>query len=356
MRRNLRETLGNSPIPKPPIAADDSAPTGARVPNELRLGLPLPIRPTAGHIVAGVVLSVLVALVYRRISAGLFWGSEDYRTHLLFAEEVFKTHRLVMPHFLFHLLTAGLYASHLVPSFIFAGRLVILCSYALTSLTTYYLFWAVFRESRIGTPPILFLAGAATLLAEPITLQTMYILGYLWPEPYQIPTATLMKPFALTSFACTAWYLVGRLRNNISLTAIFGIATIAGSLSKPNFLICLLPASAVLLFWPLVRRFPTIFSGLLPGLFVPGAAVLGWQFYQSFSGRYSSVTYHGSVVWAPFKVMAHYATGILPKFLLIQHSVSPRAISANSTVLLLYSAQDGTAIYWTILPSTGGRY
>jgi hypothetical protein len=307
---------GNGPIPPLQIAAGDSTRGGVLVPTEPRPGLPLLVRPSTGHLAAAAALSILVALVYGRISAGLFWGSEDYRTHLVFAEELFKMRRIVMPHFLFHLLTAGLYASHLVPSFIFAGRLVILCSYVLIALTTYYLLWGVFRNSRIGTPSILFLAGAATLLAEPITLHGMYTLGYLWPEPYQIPTATLMKPFALVSFACTVWYLFGRRRIDISLIAVFATATIAGTLSKPSFLICLLPASVLLLLLRWARGLPTSFTGLLAGLYVPGAAVLAWQFYQSFSGQSSSVAYHDSIVWAPFKVMAHYATGLLSKFLL----------------------------------------
>ena len=96
----------------------------------------------------------------------MFTGSPDYRAHLGIAKGLDETGRPGVPHFLFHALIAALFANHLAPSLTFAGRLVVVVCYILTSLTMFLLLWAVFRNSRIGRPWILFLAGLATRLAH----------------------------------------------------------------------------------------------------------------------------------------------------------------------------------------------
>jgi hypothetical protein len=55
---------------------------------------------------------------------------------------------------------------------------------------------------------------------------------------------------------------------------------------------------------------------LLAGFCLPTAAVLGWQYYQTYSGHVGLVAYRDSIIWAPLKVMLHYTTGLLQKFLL----------------------------------------
>jgi hypothetical protein len=278
-------------------------------PTELVPGFTALARPTAGHLVAAALLSLLIAAIYGIIAWGNFISSTGFQGHIKFAQRLYETGRIPVPHFLFHALTAALFATHLVPSLLFAGRFVVVGCYVLIAQVTYALFWTVFRDSRIGRPSILFLAGLATLLAEPITQSRAYAMGFLWPEPYEIPTSTVLKPFALASFACTAWYLFRRCRIDLRLVILFAFATLAGSLSKPSFIICLLPASAFLLIYRLGRGLPVSLTALLAGLYLPAAIILGWQFYKTYSGYATNDMYHDSLMWAPFKFMVAWATG-----------------------------------------------
>lgn len=283
---------------------------------KLQPGLPLFGRPTAGHIAAAAALAILIAGIYGAIAWGLFTGDGDFRAHIDYAKVLYDTGRPPVPHFLLHALIAGLFGAHLAPSLVSAGRIVLLSSYVLTALLMYGLLWILFQKSGLGSPVTLFLAGLAILLAEPISRSHAYQLGYFWPEPYAIPTSALLKPFALAGFACTAWYLSRRCRIDGRLAVIFALATAAGSLSKPSFLICVAPATALLLVYRLALRLPTSPKGLLAGLYLPAAAVLGWQFYQTYSGHGTNAVYHDAIAWAPFKFMNYYATGLLSKFLL----------------------------------------
>jgi hypothetical protein len=246
----------------------------------------------------------------------MFIGSPDFATHIVIAQRLYDTGHPPIPHFLFHALTAALFATHLAPSLVSAGRFVLLGCYVLLALIVYGLLWTVFRTSRIGRPPILFLAGLATLLAQPITLSHAYTLGFLWQEAYQIPTSTMLKPFALASFLCTAWYISRRCTIDIRLVSLFTLATLAGSLSKPSFIICLLPASAILTIYRLTRGLPVSLGGLLAGLGIPAGAVVAWQFYETYSGYAGNSMYHDSVIWAPFKFMSYWAGSLFVKFLL----------------------------------------
>ena len=276
--------------------------------------LPSPASASAGHILAAAVLSIVIVGIYGPIMWGNFINNPDFRVHLDIARRFLETGRPYAPHFLFHGLTAALFAMHLAPSLLSAGRWVMISCNVLMSLLLYYLLWSIFQRSSVGRPSILFAAGLATLLAQPITLAHAYALGYFWPEPYQIPTSTLLKPFALAGFACTAWYLSRRTRVDLGLAVLFSVATVAGSLSKPSFLICVAPAAAALAVYRLIRRLPVSVAGLLIGLYLPAAAVLGWQFYATYSGQGANGVYHDSIVWAPFKFMRHFATGLPSKF------------------------------------------
>jgi hypothetical protein len=273
-------------------------------------------RPTAGHLAAAACLSVVIAGIYGVIAWGQFIGSEGFQGHLDFAKRLYDTGHPPVPHFLFHALTAALFATHLAPTLLFAGRSVVLGCYLLIAWVTFALFWSVFRNSAIGRPSVLFLAALSALLAQPITLAHGYALGYLWPEPYEIPTSTVLKPFALASFICTAWYISRRYKMDVRLVSLFALCTVAGSLSKPSFIICLLPASVLLLLYRFSRKSPVSFPELLAGLYLPAAVVLAWQFYETYSGSSSKDMYHDSIMWAPFKFMAGWTTGLVSKFLL----------------------------------------
>ena len=273
------------------------------------------VRPTAGHLVAATILSLLVAGLYGAISSRVFVNSSDYADHLTFAQNLYWSGRPPVPHFLFHALVAALYAVGLARSFAAAGQDVIVSCYVAIPVLLYGFLWILFRNSRIGHPSILFLAGLATLLAQPITLNHAYAVGFFWPEPYHSPTFIMLKPFAVAGLACTAWYVSHSSRVNMRFAAGFALATVAGSLSKPSFLICMVPAVTVLALYRLARKLPVSVVGLLVGLYLPAAAVLGWQVWATYSGH-GTAEYQDRVEWAPFKFMSYWAGHLVSKFVL----------------------------------------
>ena len=131
----------------------------------------------------------------------MFVRFDDFNDHLLIAQHLYETGRPTVPHFLFHGVTAVLYAVPGVQSFLVAGALAIVAAYFLIGGVTYALYWNEFRGSRLAAPGLIAVRCLVTLMAQPITSAQAYTLGYLWPEPYHSPTYTMLKPFALAGFA-----------------------------------------------------------------------------------------------------------------------------------------------------------
>ncbi|HEX3744331.1 MAG TPA: hypothetical protein VHW09_10390 [Bryobacteraceae bacterium] len=276
--------------------------------------MPSLFRPAAGHLVAAVLLP-FAGMFYSIVVWGAIDGSNDFTDHLSFARDFYWFGRPPVPHFLFHGLTAALYATGLAGSFASAARAMIVGCYLAVPLLLYGFLWALFRNTRLGRPPILLAASLATLLAQPITRNHAYMLGFFWPEPYHSPTMVVLKPFAIAGFAGAAWYLSHRSGAHVFLTALFTLATVAGALSKPSFLICLVPAVTVLAVYRLARKLPVSVVGLLAGLYLPAAVVLGWQAWFTYSGH-GTGEYHDAIRWAPFKVMGAWTSGLTSKLLL----------------------------------------
>ena len=270
----------------------------------------MPVR----HLTAAALVAILVAAVYGSIATGLFARSHDFLSHLTVALHLYATGRPIAPHFLFHGITALVYAVLPGPSVFVAGALVIVAAYCLTGGVTYAVYWRAFRHSRLTAPWLIAVACIATLMAQPITTVQAYTIGYLWPEPYHSPTFTMLKPFALAGFAGTAWFLTRRQAAGAGLGMLFALVTLAGALTKPSFVICVLPSTALMMAWRFWQRLPLSTWVLIGGLYAPAAAVLAWQFLAAFSGAGGDEMYQDSVSWAPLKFMSHWATGLPAKF------------------------------------------
>ena len=270
----------------------------------------LPVR----HLTAAALVAIVVAAVNGSIATGLFARSDDFRSHLTVALHLYETARPIAPHFLFHGLTAVVYAFLPGPSIFVAGALVIVAAYCLIGGVTYGVYWRAFRHSRLAAPWMIAVISVATLLAQPITTTQAYTIGYLWPEPYHSPTFTMLKPFALAGFAATAWFLSHREAAGAGRGMLFALITLAGALTKPSFAICVLPSAALMMAWRLWQRLPLSTWPLIGGLYAPAGAVLAWQFLAAFSGAGGDEMYQDSVSWAPLKFMSHWATGLAVKF------------------------------------------
>ena len=268
----------------------------------------------ARHLTAAALVATLVAAVCGSIATGLFAGSSDFRSHLTVALHLYETARPIAPHFLYHGLTAVVYALQPGPSIFVAGAVVIVAAYWLTGAVTYAIYWRVFRQSRLAVPWVIAVISVATLLAQPITTVHTYTIGYLWPDPYHSPTFTMLKPFALAGFAGTVWFLTRHQAAGAGPGVLFALVTLASALTKPSFVICALPSTALMMAWRLWRRLPLSSWALIGGLYAPAGAVLAWQFLAAFSGAGGDEMYQDSVSWAPLKFMSHWATGLPAKF------------------------------------------
>ena len=268
----------------------------------------------ARHLTAAALVASLVAAVCGSIATGLFAGSSDFRSHLTVALHLYETARPIAPHFLYHGLTAVVYALQPGPSIFVAGAVVIIAAYWLTGAVTYAIYWRVFRQSRLAVPWVIAVISVATLLAQPITAVHTYTIGYLWPDPYHSPTFTMLKPFALAGFAGTVWFLTRHQAAGAGPGVLFALVTLASALTKPSFVICALPSTALMMAWRLWRRLPLSSWALIGGLYAPAGAVLAWQFLAAFSGAGGDEMYQDSVSWAPLKFMSHWATGLPAKF------------------------------------------
>ena len=133
--------------------------------------------------------------------------------------------------------------------------------------------------------------------------------GYVNMDPYNSPTHALLKPLAIVAFGLTAKAFVdgGNLRDGLIVSAAVALSTLA----KPSLMICLLPATVVVAGWYWVRgrRVRLVYLG--GAILLPAVVVLGWEYLSYFApgGR-------SSIVFAPFMVMAHYATGLGAKFVM----------------------------------------
>jgi hypothetical protein len=103
-------------------------------------------------------------------------------------------------------------------------------------------------------------------------------------------------------------------------------AVALSALAKPSLMICLVPATVVLAAWYRARGRHVRLVHLCGAILVPAVAVLTWEYLSYFApgGR-------SSIIVAPLLVMAHYATGLGPKFLM--------SILLPLAVLLVYDRE-----------------
>jgi hypothetical protein len=269
-----------------------------------------------------ILLAAFSCLLYLPVAIHFLPIDPDYFNHIRFAKEIYQTHHLLVPHFLFHLLIIGLFKLT-GAAFETDALSVVAASFALTGALVY-------REAALASVPpdgsraalIVGAVAALPLAAAILLMQPMlkpglhqYQIGYLWAEPYLSPTYSLLKPLALASAVIAVTLLT---RANPPRMAVIGaaITTAAATLAKPNFTICILPAACIFAVVRLWRRRAVSWKAITLGLLMPAAAVLAMQYYLSYSGFGPQSSYHNAIVVAPFKVMGRFGGYLGIKFVL----------------------------------------
>jgi len=276
-----------------------------------------PARKYSGHVVAVLALLLVVGVLYGRIAWTMITHQSDTKYYVYLAGEWDRTGIMTKSHFLLPKLIVATYHSGLVSSFSAAAMIVLLACYWSTALLLYWLFYRAFRNHEwLGRPWVLALCVLAIVLAQPLEFREPYQIGYFWPTQHDNPPSALAKPFSVTAFLFSAWCLANRRRLSPGLCAVSAAATILAALSKPSFLICLVPAAAAIALERLLLRKNISISGLALCMLVPALLVLGWQYSQTFAGPAVGPEYRDSIIWAPLVVMRHYSSDLILKCLL----------------------------------------
>jgi hypothetical protein len=219
------------------------------------------------------------------------------------------------PHFLFQVLVIA--ASRFMPgsnNFALAGALVSILFYLFLGLIIYLLVAPLWNRSSSRFRSFATIAfSLGLMLVAPINLLTLaqqnLYWGYIRIHSYHNPPMTLLMPFALLLFLLSVRVFKGEQASVLlilSSTAVVFLGTIA----KPSYAICLLPALALITLIALLQKQSIDWRLLMVGIVIPLGVVLFWQ------SQYHAAAGMGKFVIEPFKVMAFYSDNLLPKFLL----------------------------------------
>jgi hypothetical protein len=259
---------------------------------------------------------VLACVLYGWIAWGMITRPSDTKSYVDLSEQWAQAGQIPKSHFLFPTSIIAVYRSGLVPSYAAAGLAVLLAFYSLTVLLLYGIFYrAADGHPALGRPAVIAGLAVATLLAQPAQFSTSYEIGYFWPTQHDNATSALAKPFSIITFLCAAWCLSRRKRPADAVCVLAALATVAGALSKPSFLICLLPAAVLVALVRLLGGKDLTIAGLIACLLLPAALVLVWQYAQTYAERASAVN-HDRIIWAPLEVMSHYSSSLVSRCLL----------------------------------------
>jgi len=137
----------------------------------------------------------------------------------------------------------------------------------------------------------------------PVSWNTQYSIGYIWAEPYHSPTYALLKPFALAGAAFAVYFLAQSRQPNWKVISLCAVTVAAGTLAKPSFAICALPALVLCAVYQQARKAPFSRIGVLCGWLLPGLATLAWQYLRTYATPDDPSRYADSIIFAPLAVM-----------------------------------------------------
>jgi hypothetical protein len=268
----------------------------------------------AAIVASCVAVAIVIAMPWSPVARyfSLPAPTTDLGTHVQLAQEI-ATNGIVFPHFLWHVLVVGVHTVAPRLSWMEAAWVVVVASYVLQGALLSWIVTRVLPPTKKSHMAGVVLLTLLFVIAAPVTILTwrewaLYY-GYLNMDPYSSPTHALLKPLAIVAFGLTAKAFSdgGSLRDGLIVSA----AVALSALAKPSLTICLVPATIALMAWYLVGGRRVRLAYLCGAILLPAVAVLTWEYVSYFApgGR-------SSIVVAPFLVMAHYATGLGPKFVM----------------------------------------
>jgi hypothetical protein len=147
----------------------------------------------------------------------------------------------------------------------------------------------------------------ALMLLGPVSLRHAkdgeYYLGYIGISVWHNPTVLVAKPLSYLLFLRAAQVFMSREETTEQVPWAFAtFIVLLCTFAKPNYLLCILPALAIVAAIYRYLHRPVRLRLLIAGIVLPSVAILAWQYYFTFaSGAANGITF------APFKVMSALA-------------------------------------------------
>jgi hypothetical protein len=240
--------------------------------------------------IALLLLSAFV--IFQPIVAFLVHEEVDYANHLSYLRPDMDMQAVgevlsMFPHFLYHLLVYSVFKLFSPESIHDAALAVSLSAYLLGALATYWLITRFVDAPRTYGRGLLYVAiTLALMLLMPIDLftPTNLFVGYIGVNAYHNPTIVLLKPSAIVLFWCAG--TIFQKRSNLAETIerdrsipvwLCALVTVICVLSKPSYVIALLPGLAVFAGCWLIRRWPLNWPLLIWGIGIPAGLILSIQ-------------------------------------------------------------------------------
>lgn len=245
----------------------------------------------------------------------------DFADHARFAQAWSDTGTAPGPHFLNEALVIAV--KWLVPGldWVRAQWVATEAVYVATVVVLYLVLGRLAPAFGRAHPTGLALATVSLLLVEPITLLTVarhhLYAGYIVPaNVFHNPTVLLLRPIAVLTF----WLVTRGLDSAAGpaamrlgqAAALIGL-TVLGTLAKPNYTMCLVPALLVVVACdPAFRRSAGAWT-VAAAVALPGLALLTWQYARAFGPEGDP---RAGVIFEPFALVTDRTRLALAKFAL----------------------------------------
>src|ERR1035437_2198474 len=248
-------------------------------------------------------------IIYKQILFG-----PDYKIHIDIINQ-FLYHKFYIPHPGFHIIIHILSKITALPynqiTTIFMA-LVIVVTIKITEIilnTT-----PKITENRVL---ILFVAIAINItiaMYAPFFSIYMY-LGQWSPTIWHSPTFSLLKPFALWGFFSLLFIINDNKKSTTQYLFLTSIILALGSLIKPSFIICLIPAVSLYLLFFRWKQLKLYFKIAI--VFLPSILFLLFQFFETYRIKETSSYFHDKIIFTWFGVMKTYSTNLFVSFILV---------------------------------------
>ena len=286
------------------------------------------IERSRAQFLAATLVAMLLALTWTLPISRHEIVDGDFPSHLKTAEQVAASPHIPAPHFLFFGSVASLLMIFPRLTSTAAGLIVISLIHV---LTVFVIHWYLRRESGTVSLGTILVATALLIVAPilpPLVNPSVYLIGYFTPNPYHNATFITSKPFCLLLLLAVA----AAFRPNAGRSVVGWLIAVVllAAISKPNYIVCVVPAACLFALWRHRRHQPVRWSAIVTLILMAVIVVVVAARAYGTEGNDGA-----HIVVAPFSVLRFY-TDIGPSLLakMLASVAFPLAVAAMWPVLL----------------------